>query len=298
MAKKKVEKPAAAPQGGMDDLDALMGGLGEQIQEASKDTGKHRTTVGAVGATQQLMVEYCGVDAAFKIADSRKKVVGAELKGKIWEELTNLWFSTKSQPSNPKVETKKGTRTDCSCIYQVRASFKLNIPEGGSGRAPAIQALNAAGFDDEMAGKIFDENIEIVIEMGLKPLNELAKGKWVSGDGGQEFVPATDVQKAAAAKILKFAQGLAAEALTAQERAEALQKETSYIVKAGFLDRAANYCDSADQLRALLAVIKPGEALSQIKFAAADSGEEKNSRIEAAFHGLLFAEDGKAIAAA
>ena len=295
MAKKKVveQKP-------VDDLDALMSGLGEQVEESQKSTGKHRTTVGAIGATQQLMVEYCGVDAAYKIADSRKKVVGAELKSQIWKELTDLWFATRSQPSNPKVETKKGTRTDCSCIYQVRASFSLNVPEteGTSGRAPVIEALLAAGFEDETANKIFDENIEIVIEMGLKPINELAKGKWVSGDGGKEFIPATDVQRAAATKILKFAQGLSAEPLTSEERAQALQKETSFVVKAGFLDRAANYCDSAEQLRALLTVIKPGEALSQIKFAAADSAEEKNSRIEGSFHSLLFAEDGKAIAAA
>jgi len=284
MAKKdKKNKPTAEPN-----LDDLLGALGETVEEKvpAAEKEKPRPTFSA----SELMTDYAGTVVAAKVLTEHKDIVGAELKDAIWTEFTDLWFSTKARPSNPKVETKKGSRPDCQAIYQCRTNFKVKYREDLSGRAAVIDPLRDLGFSDTKAAQIFDENIEIVVETALRPFNELAQGAWVTGEGGREFQPATDVQKAAAAKLLNFVIGKDAEPLTQVERTECLVKETRYVVKAGFLDRAAHYCTNAAQLRALLTVVEPGEALSSVKFAQNDTDAEKNTRLETLFHDLLHGE--------
>lgn len=289
MAKNKVPatKAPAPVKTQADMLDDLLGGLEATVVEQPKGDEKYRPTV---EAETGLMIAYTGIHAIHKVVDEKKKELGDNLKAEVWENFTNLWFSQKSRPSNPKVETKTaGGKIDCSTIYQVRASFKVNAIEGStSARAAVIQALVMAGIAEEMANKVFDENIEIVIETGFKPFNEIAKGKWVAGEGGKDFIPATDIQKAAAVKLLAWAKGESTEFLTPQERMEVLAKDTTYIVKAGFLDRVAHYCHSADELRAILTVIEPGEALSAVKFAASDTPKERHERMEQHFHDVLY----------
>ena len=281
MATKKVVKVEP-------NLDDLLGELNASIEEAPavKDEEKNRP----VFSQGQIMTEFAGVSTAYKILEERKDILGSELKSTVWEEFTNQWFSSKAKPSNPKIESKIDRKADCQAIYQCRTNFKVQYREGLSGRNAVIDPLKEVGISDEIANKIFDENIEIVVENSLRPFNELAQGSWVSGDGGKEFSPSTDVQKSAAKKLLNFVIGKESEPLTSAERVECLVKETRYEVKAGFLDRAAYYCNSANQLRALLTVIKPGEAISHVKFAQSDTEADKNGRLENIFHHLLFGE--------
>ena len=279
MVKKKVEAS----------LEDMLGALNDSVEEVTPVTEtkeKNRPTINSTG----LMTEYAGITTALKTVEERKDIVGRELKDSLWTDFTNLWFQSKAKPSNPKVETKKNNRPDCQAIYQCRTNFKVQYREEVSGRASVIEPLRDLGFSDAQASKIFDENIEIVVETVLRPFNELAQGAWVSGEGGKEFKPATDVQKVAATKLLAFVIGKESEPLSPSERAECLVKETRYEVKSGFLERAAHYCKDANQMRALLTIIKPGEAISHIKFAQSDTDEEKNGRLEELFHGLLFGE--------
>lgn len=281
---KKVTKVAKE-----DNLNDLLGELNASVEEAPtvKDEEKNRPVI----SQGRIMTEYAGVSTAYKILEERKDILGSELKSTVWEEFTDQWFSSKTKPSNPKIESKTGFKPDCQAIYQCRTNFKVQYREGVSGRNAVIDPLKEVGISDEIANKIFDENLEIVVENSLRPFNELAQGCWIAGDGGREFVPATDVQKAAAKKLLNFVIGKEAEPLTSAERVECLVKETRYEVKAGFLERAAYYCKSADQLRALLTVIKPGEAISHVKFAQNNDIVTRNERLEHIFHNLLFGEE-------
>ena len=262
-------------------LDDLLGALNEQVEEKVKigDEEKNRPVVSA----PEIMTEFAGVKTAFDVLEERKDILGSELKSTVWDEFTNLWFSNKVKPSNPKIETKNGRKADCQAIYQCRLPLKVQYREGLSGRAAVIDPLKEVGLNDVIANKVFDENLEIVVENSLRPFNQLAQGAWVSG----EFNPATDIQKAAATKLLNFVIGKASEPLTAAERVECLVKETRYVVKAGFLDRAVNYCETVDQLRALLTVIKPVEAISQVKFAQSDTDDQKNTRLREIFSELF-----------
>lgn len=266
-----------------DDANDLLGELNASVEETTTVKGKSRSVF-----PQEQMVEYAGISTALKIIKERNDILGSELKSTVWEELTNQWFSSKTKPNNPKIESKIGFKPDCQALYQCKSNFKVQLRDGLSGRNAVIDPLKDVGFSEEIANKIFDENLEIVIENSLRPFNELAQGYWISGDGGRDFVPATDIQKTAAKKLLNFVIGKEAEPLTAAERVACLVKVTRYEVKSGFLNRAVYYCNSVNQLRDLLAIIKPGEALSNVQFAQSDTKEVKNSRLEKMFHDLLF----------
>jgi hypothetical protein len=283
MATKKVVKAKVESS-----LEDLLNEVSASIDEApaAKDEEKNRPVFPQELRQGQIMTEFAGVSEAHNLLKERKDILGSELKSTVWEEFTNQWFIAGSKPSNPKIESKINRKADCQAIYQCRTNFKVQYREGLSGRNAVIDPLKEVGISDEIANKIFDENLEIVVENSLRPFNELAQGSWVSG----EFSPSTDVQKSAAKKLLNFVIGKESEPLTSAERVECLVKETRYEVKAGFLDRAAYYCNSANQLRALLTVIKPGEAISHVKFAQSDTEADKNGRLENIFHHLLFGE--------
>ena len=277
--------------------DDLLGKLEGALPETPKEHEKERPTL---SPTEALMVEYAGVHAAAKICDDRKKIAGDELKSHLWDQFLEAWFEAGSKPSNPKVQTLVGKRVDCSAIFQVRATFKVQAPEDhSSARGAVLEALRNVGFEDDIADDIFDENIEIEIETGLRPFNELVQGKWVTGKGGKEFIEATDVERSAAQKLLALVTNAdKAKPLTNEERAVVLHKQTRYIVKAGFMERAATYCDSVDELRKLLTVIKPGEALSHVKFAATESEENRCQRIVEHFCELVGVDFAEVKAAA
>jgi hypothetical protein len=118
-------------------------------------------------------------------------------------------------------------------------------------------------------------------------------GRWTRGEGGREFVEADDVSKAAANKILQYVTAAATtgavsvEPLTPEERKAAIVKTSKYVVKSGFMERATTYCKDADQLRALLTVVKPQVAVSHLKFALSDSKATKNKRLLKAASDLI-----------
>jgi hypothetical protein len=67
--------------------------------------------------------------------------------------------------------------------------------------------------------------------------------------------------------------------LTDEERKSVIVKQSKYVVKTGFMERATTYCKDADQLRALLTVLKPQIAVSHMKYAISDNKKQKNERL-------------------
>jgi hypothetical protein len=255
----------------------LLSQLQNQVVEIS---GKDNSERPVIDEDTSLMMEYAGVHAVSKIADAKKKLVGDELKDQLWKKFTENWFTQKVKPGNPKIVSKLNGREDCVAIYQIKAVFTVKaVPDHPSARGAVTTALELVGIHPEVANRIYDENIDVEIITALRPFNELAHGRYVSGVGGREFVPATEVQKSAANKLLAVATGAAdASPLTNEERNEAIIRESRYVVKAGFMERAVNYCQTVDQLRKLLTVIEPQPALSGVKFAAASSETEQATR--------------------
>lgn len=292
MAKRSAKAAAAAApkKSGEELLADLLGMVPDAAQGAKAEKKSDRPVL---DADTELMIEFAGAHVCSKIATERKDVLGDQLKAQVWQSLTDQWYEAGAKPSNPKLQAKQGSKVDTSAIFQLKAMFKVQADsEDNSARGAVTSALVTVGFDTDQANLIYDENVEAEMVTEIRPFNELIQGRWISGDGGREFVPASDVEKSAAKKLLAVATGAATpEPLDAEERAAVIQKKLVYQVKAGFLDRAANYCDDANQLRALLTVIKPQVALSHVKYAQQASGNEKHRRILAAFTEILMGEE-------
>lgn len=265
-------------------LASLAGGLEEgQTTESDRPT---------LTTEQSLLERYAGLDAVMKLVEPAHKEAGAEFKAYSWDQFTDKWFADKNCPANPKVQVKEGSKVQHEGLFQVKASFKVGYVEGiESARAAVTQALVNAGFEPEKADEIFDANVEIKVETVMRPLNELVHGKWVTGKGGKQFVEATAEEKAASQKILLFLAGKPATKLTPSEVALVMTKNTSYIVKSGFMDRAHTYCKDAGELRALLAVIKPTLAVSGVKYAKTAAEKERLEMLQKVFSDLLFADE-------
>ena len=266
--------------------DDLLGALNAQIGGDSKPKGKAkpaRPELKLLEATQDLLIELAGITEVYNIVEQRKSVLSDEFKSQTWEQFTDHWFAVGSRPKNPKVQHE-----DSQGIFQLKAMFKVVVPEDGD----VDDALKAAGFEEKVRDKIIEENVDHVTETGPRPFNELLHGHYISGEGGRQFIEANEVEQSAAKKILAFmtADGgkkVSVEPLTAEERMAAITKSEKYVVKAGFMERAAAYCKNAAQLRALLTIIKPQVAVSHMKFAEKASGREKIERIQAVFNALF-----------
>lgn len=276
---------------GEDLLGALEGMVDEKPK--AKSTATDRPELQILQETQQLLTEFAGIAEVFKLVDEKKKQLSEEFKDSVWTQFTDTWFSASGgRPKNPTIQSTKNGKPDCSAIFQLKAMFKVQVPQDGTPE----DALKAVGFNAKTAKKIVDENVDTVVETGLRPFNELLNGKWVSGKGGKQFIEATEVEKAAAKKLLAYAtaQGegtVEVAPLTTEERAKAFQKNTSYVVKSGFLDRAVTYCKSADELRGLLTVITPQQAVSSVKFGKSDSADTHNGRMIDVFSELIAHSD-------
>jgi hypothetical protein len=290
VAKKKKKK----------DGEELLGDLNKEIPEGDKPKEKRPV----MDAEQKMMRDYVSAHYCSKLADTRKKISGDALKSHLWQKFTDGWFEQKSKPSNPKVEVKKQGKTDCSVMFQVKSAFKVKYPaDHSSARGAVLESLRNVGFADKTAEQIYDENIDVEVKTAVRPFNELVNGRWISGKSGKEFVESSDTEKQAAQKLLALiTDSQKATPLTNEERAVILTKTTNYVVKGGFMERAALYCKDADELRTLLTVITPQLALSYVKFAAAESEAVRDWMALNAFAQILGIEldadeDGETVAA-
>ena len=255
-------------------------------QEAPKASDRPELTL--LKETQELLAELSGVSAVEKIVTARKDALQEEFKTDAWEQFTESWYKAGGRPKNPSVNTKRHDgKPDCSGILQIKAQFKVNAPEDGK----AVDALIAVGFNKKLAEKIVEENVDEVVETGYRNFNDLVKGRYISGKGGRQWVDSTDIEKSAGTKLMKFTMGQESEALTTEERQVALVQTTKTVVKAGFMERAATYCEDVDELRALLTVIKPTTAMSHLKFAKSESEEGRTERLKEVFNDLVSKSD-------
>jgi hypothetical protein len=265
----------------------LLAGLADTLEE-----GQTTETARPTLTTEQALLErYAGLDAVMKLVKPAHAEAGDEFKAHSWAQFTDKWFTDKACPGNPRVEVKEGGKVQHTGLFQVKAAFKVQHVEGiESARGAVTQALVNAGFEPEKADEIFDANVEVKVDTVMRPLNELVHGKWVSGKGGKQFVEATAEEKAAAEKILKYLAGKPAAKLTPAEVALVMTKQTSYVVKSGFMDRAHTYCEDATQLRALLTVIKPTLAVSGVKYAKTAAERERLEMLRQVFGDLIESE--------
>ncbi len=135
-----------------------------------------------------------------------------------------------------------------------------------------------------------DNEIDAEPVLTLRPFNELINGHYV----GKTFVKATKEETNAGEKLLALVMGKKAKPLTEDEKNLVIRKEERFKVKAGFFERLASYCKSADQVLTVLQVITPTHFVSHMKFGVSDTPEHRHSRLIVEAANILGVEARKA----
>jgi hypothetical protein len=231
------------------------------------------------------------------IFDQQKTVV----YGKLFNMYTEKMWSGKSKPDNPRIVIKKkGQDTkDMACVFIVKFRSDglkkfLPNPEDLQDQEPRdvlVQTLisQLVGLSKENALKITDpDNGEFIIKDNVNLVESFDAMYY--GDN--------PVRKSAATKLLTYLSAAPnskntklfhGEYLTDEEQAVLVTEQFLYL-KDGFLERACSYCQSADQLHALLKFVKISFFCQNFEFAVGDEPTDRNARLENAVKEILLSE--------
>ena len=161
-------------------------------------------------------------------------------------------------------------------VYIIQAKFTPNNVQL-TDKAQAKQMLTEAGFtEDNIAAMIVTAQalnlFSIASRLSLRNFQELIEGHNTT-EGG--WADATDTEKAVATKLMQFVQ----QNLTAEEKKLVVQMKPNTRVKEGWLERAATYCKTPQQLMRLMELVRPVDYPKGGKFAVSDTPAEKNKRL-------------------
>jgi hypothetical protein len=222
--------------------------------------------------------------------------VAAEVKAKldklkgdagahVWEALTDAFWKSRVKPENPKIAIRSadGASVDHEVTYQIQNSFDLPQLDGIPG-AIAFLCDNAGLSPQAAAGLVADE---LVVEPKVKlryTISELLEGHFE----GSKFVAASEEEKAAAGKLVRFL-----DSLPESERKLLVVVENCVKVRdpAGLMSRAWTFAKSADGLRQLLKALGVRAFFSGFKFALNDGLATKQARLVKAATQLLKAKE-------
>jgi len=218
--------------------------------------------------------------------------------GKLFEIYTEKMWNSKSKPDNPRIVLNKKDQDtkDMSCMFIVK--FRA---DGLKRFLPNPEDLK----DQEPRDMLVDVLTSKLV--GLSKENAL---KITDPDGGEFIIKDTvnlvasfdamyygdnPVQKSAATKLLTYLSASPAgkttklfhgEYLTDEEQAVLVTEQSLYI-KEGFLERVCSYCNSVNELHALLKFVKISFFCQNFEFAIGDEPTERNTRLESAVKEIL-----------
>jgi serine/threonine protein kinase len=156
----------------------------------------------------------------------------------LWRKVVQTWHGDRARPVNSRILTPNGRATG---LTQIKETLNCEVPEG----QPLVAILEQFGFPKERAESIAAAEYVQETEVGLKPWSKLAKSN-------------PDL----AAKVQQLLQ----QGLTPEEQQEVFVQTVMGRVKKGFLERAAQYVQTEEELHKLLAIFKPQFVLSRVTF--------------------------------
>jgi hypothetical protein len=259
-----------------DDPMALLGQLQAETPLTLVDTNsKSRPTLELSPAARKAFEAWV---PAKKLCDTftiNEDLLNVEFKGLVFDQWIDLVWEKKAIPQNPRFNTdKKGTNLpDMSAMFQVQKRLSVQ----GESAAETTQLLIDMGVDAQNAKALVAVEISYTPVTALRSFTELSQGHRDEG----EWVPATDVERAAASKLLLFAMGKPSEPLNADERKVAITNDPCVVVKSpnDFFGRILTYANTRDQLAAIFKVIQPVYFNGQAKFAISDTVKARADRL-------------------
>jgi hypothetical protein len=221
-------------------------------------------------------VRLIGAKAVAEVVNARLESEEFLVNEKMLSAYADSLFKQGRQPANPKLEIKKGIRPDLQGIFQVQDRYVVKAPQGDTSIAERIvEALVAAGLSNETAQNLVQNEVDCKPETSIRPLSELVEGHYEN----KEWIEATPEEQEAGRKLLAFVLGQPGETLTEAEMELVIRHIEKCKVKAGFLERVKCYCQTVEQVKAILHVICPVHFVSHCKFAVSDTPEERQARL-------------------
>lgn len=213
------------------------------------------------------------------IFDSSRDLHKDQFRGDVFDSYVETMWKNKSQPTNPALEGHLTTgELDSTGVYIVQERYTVNIPDLSAEDDPAeklVEVLVDLGLNESNASSLVENEVDVTPFVGIRKFNELTNGRME----GKDWIAATDAEKVAAEKIMNFVQGVESEPLTDEEKDLVLEIKPQFTVKKGFLERAAGYVRTLEQLKAVFSVIVPVHYPKVAKFGISDNPEVRNQRL-------------------
>jgi hypothetical protein len=224
------------------ELAALLGesrpGPPEKGRPAARPRADNRPALHLEGAESELYESFAAWKALAEEAGAEAEKQKQAVQRLLWRKLVHLWHQQGARPEGARVTAAGGQATG---LAQVRDVVKLDLPPGQD----LVAVLRAAGVSADGAARIAAAEAAEETDLTLRPAVELAR-----------------TNPALLARIVQ----LLRETLTPAEQQEALAPVAAGPLKKGFLERAAQYVASEEELLRLLEVVRPQFVLARVTF--------------------------------
>jgi len=286
----KVSIPLPRDTGPINAAD-LLASLKGKKKTAGKTAQTDRPALSLTQTAMEAVRKWIPLNLLFNYFESKHKAAQTAMD----EELKDLYYDAmwdaKSQPVNPKllVSDEHG-KPDMEAMLIVMEKFRVEMPEivedddKDSVVYKMIEIFVRIGVNKDKASLLV-KNEMLIEEWKSIPLTELMVGKKV----GKDFVPPSAYGKSAAEKlILAIMTGSPLNLTEAEQEAMVVSTAFQVSVKGGFLNRVCSYCDTKEQLKAIMKlVVKPVLAHRGAKIGISNTLAERNARLIASAENVL-----------
>lgn len=289
MAAKKTAAPVPANKNTANAAD-LLGQLGALLPPAKpKATGKQKWEVVLSGDDAVKFNRWIEAKMVSEVTTSRLENSKDDFTELAMDVIAKSMWKSKTRPSNPVFIVRTDDKNDSQCVFLFTDKFKIRFPEMPEDVVPRnflIGIFVGLGLEEGDAARLVDNELDLNPVVGIRSLTELLQGRY--GEKRQ-WVEASDEEKAVGQKLMAYLTAVPDEtgeatvpALTPQERALVIERDSGIKVKADFYARVCSYCHSVEQLKAIFKVLIPVAYPAHQKFGMNDTPESRTNRLVSA----------------
>ena len=194
--------------------------------------------------------------------------------------IEKMW-NTKSRPTNPLILIK---RRDGSVDHQFQFilsdKFSISCPDNIEDRFQYFMGLlDQCGLSEDDSERLLENEVYFESVVGFKSLDVLTNGKLGEGRAWIESTQEEKIVGQKLATLMTWRGGYPLpEPLTEKENILLIDMSNKVQVKAGFLERVAQYCKTKEQLVLVLTIFKPTMYAIHVKFGLEQNDNKKNER--------------------
>lgn len=219
---------------------------------------------------------------------SRSDKLKEELKREVYEEILDLVWKHKIQPTNPNMEATSNHNgkdmVDVRSMFMVKEPYKVQVPAFDEDKETIEEAMvrtlvEVAGIKKKNAEKLVE------VELDFTPITTTDWTAMLHGRyAGSKFAPAPERVAKVANKLMEFFSDPSSSPLKLNDDEREIIEEyqetkQSCKVLSGFLDRVCYYCESREQLGKVVSLISPELAVKGADFGVSDKPGQSNKRL-------------------